>query len=354
MAEKELILITGANGRIGFKTAERFCRNYRIVGFDLTLAGELPDVEFMIVDIGSDESVKEGVRKVKEQFGGRIASVVHLAAYYNFSGGGWGSYERITVQGTQRLLRALQSCQVDQFIFSSTMLVHAPCKVGEKINEDWPLLPKWNYPKSKVLTEEIIKKERGNIHSVNLRIAGVYDDMCHSIPISNQIQRIYENQLEGHLFPGDITHGATFVHMDDVINALWLAVQKRKELPQELTLLIGEPKTLSYDELQREISQLLTGKEWKTYVVPKWFAKMGAWVQDHIPGQSSFIKPWMIAIADDHYEMDISRAKKFLGWQPKHSIKDSLPVMLSALKRDPRAWYDENKLRFPKKLKQKK
>ena len=65
---------------------------------------------------------------------------------------------------------------------------------------------------------------------VLMRIAGVYDDHCHSIPIAQQIQRIYEKRFIGHIFSGDITHGAAFVHMEDMVEALVLAVEHRKEL----------------------------------------------------------------------------------------------------------------------------
>ena len=137
-------------------------------------------------------------------------------------------YNKITVQGTERLLKGLQQFQVEQFIFSSTMLVHKPQNPGTKITEDSPLTTAWGYPKSKVETEEMIHKLRGDIPAVILRIAGVYDDRCHSIPLSNQIQRIYENQLEGHVFAGDVSHGASFVHMDDLVDAIDLCVQKKK------------------------------------------------------------------------------------------------------------------------------
>jgi nucleoside-diphosphate-sugar epimerase len=157
-------------------------------------------------------------------------------------------------------LHGLRDFEVEQFIFSSTMLVHAPCKPGERINEEWPLKPKWEYPKSKVATEELILRERGDVPVVILRIAGVYDDHCHSIPISHQIKRIYEQQFIGHLYSGDLRHGASFVHMDDMVEALELAVEHRKDLPPVTTLLIGEPDTLSYDDLQRTISRQLHGK----------------------------------------------------------------------------------------------
>jgi len=345
-AEKGVILITGASGRIGFKSAERFSSDYDIVGFDVYLTGHLPGVEFVAVDMASDESVKEGLDHIRQNYGNRIISVIHLAAYYSFSSQHSSNYDKITVQGTERLLKGLQSFDVDQFIFSSTMLVHKPTKPGVKITEDSPVVPNWDYPLSKVKTEAVIHQKRGKMSAVNLRIAGVYDDHCHSIPLSNQLQRIYENQLESHVFAGDVTHGASFVHMDDLIDALVLCVQKRKTLPPELTLLIGEDKTFSYDEIQRMMQRQLYGKEWKTWSVPKPIAKAGAWAQEHLPFMKpSFIKPWMIDLADDHYELDISRARKVLGWEPKKRVDRVIPQWIEELRRDPLMWYDENKLR---------
>ena len=343
--EKEVILVTGCAGRIGFKTMERFCKSYRVVGFDVIPPKPLPNCTFIHVDIASDESVKDGLRQVKERYGERITSVIHLAAYYSFTGGGWENYEKITVRGTERLLLGLKDFQLDQFIFSSTMLVHAPCEVGERISEKSLVEPKWDYPLSKVKTEEMIHKLRGNTSTVILRIAGVYDDLCHSIPISNQIQRIYEKQLEARVFPGDITHGASYIHMDDLIDALSKAVEKRQELAPEEVFLIGEPETLSMDDLQRLISRLLFGKEIKTWRIPKIVAKVGAWVQDHLPFfKKSFIKPWMIDLADDNYTLDISHAEKVLQWEPRYRLRTVLPKMIEDLKRDPKAWYRENKL----------
>lgn len=349
MAEdKEVILITGASGRIGFKAAERFSQKYRIVGYDVFLAGQLPGVEFMEIDLASDESVKEGMDEVRKRYGNKIASVIHLAAYYSFAERESPLYDKITVQGTQRLLKHLQDFEVEQFIFSSTMLIHKPTAPGIKITEDSPVVATWGYPRSKIKTEAVIHQERGKIPAVILRIAGVYDDHCHSIPLSNQMQRIFENQLESHVFAGDVTHGASYIHMDDLIDALWLCVEKRKTLPQETTLLVGEDVTFSYDDFQRLMARLIHGREWKTWEVPKWIAKIGAWVQDKLPFfKKSFIKPWMIDIADDHYELDITRAKKVIGWTPKRRVDQVIPKWVGELKRDPVGWYDENKLKAP-------
>src|SRR5690554_374904 len=181
---KDVVLITGACGLLGRAIARRLAERYRVVGFDLLEAPPpVPFSAYHRVDLTSDESVQEGLDQVRQRHGGTIASVIHLAAYYSFSGEPSPLYEKVTVRGTERLLRALQALRVEQFIFSSTMLVHGSTQPGEKITENSRIDAKWKYPKSKERTEEMIRNERGNIPVVIARIAGVYDDECHSIPI---------------------------------------------------------------------------------------------------------------------------------------------------------------------------
>lgn len=342
--QKGVVIVTGSAGRIGAKLIERLGAQYRIVGFELMKAIYASNNEELIpVDVSSDESVAQAFRHIKAFYGTHIVSVIHLAAYYSFEDQNYDKYRKITVEGTKRLLEALQEFTVEQFIFSSTMLVHKPSK--KRINEYSPQKASWAYPRSKIETEAIIHKYRGPIPTVNLRIAGVYDDMCHSIPISNQIQRIHEKQLVSHFFPGNIHNGAAFLHMDDLIDAILLTVQKRRELPKETVLLLGEDSTLSTDQLQRKISRHLFGKEMKTIRIPKFLAWIGAFIQSHIPFmQKPFIRPWMIRFADDNYLLDISRAKKFLGWEPKHNVAKEIDLMLDRLLEDPIKWYKTNGL----------
>ncbi|HEY4688321.1 MAG TPA: NAD(P)-dependent oxidoreductase [Anaerolineae bacterium] len=347
---KGTILVTGSSGRIGYPLAKRLAESYNVVGFDRRAPSHPPpSAECLYVDLTLDESLRRGLQAIRELHGSRIVSVVHLAAYYDFSGAPSPLYEKVTVRGAERLLRMLQDFEVEQFIFSSTDLVYAPSAPRQRINEDSPLQPKWPYPQSKVKTEQVIHAERGKIPAVILRIAGVYDDLCNSIPLAQQIQRIYEHDITAYLFPGEVSAGRqAFVHNEDVVDSIVLAVARRKELSPEVTLLIGEPESLSYDELQRVFGRLIHDVAWKTYSLPKLVAKMGAWAQEKLPlNRPPFIKPWMIDLATDNFELDITRAHTILGWEPKRSLRDTLPKMISALKADPLAWYRENEIKPP-------
>src|SRR3546814_15801487 len=52
----------------------------------------------------------------------------------------------------------------------------------------------------------------------------------------------------------------------------------------------------------------------------------------------------MIDSSNDHYILDIARARSLLGWEPKHILRETPPTIVAALKRHPRAWYRNNKL----------
>jgi len=294
--------------------------------------------------------VAAALSQVASRYGRRLASVIHLAAYYDFSGEPSPLYEQVTIRGTERLLKNFEALEVEQLVFSSTMLVHGPTEPGAAIRETSPIDPKWEYPKSKWETEELIRKRGTSLRHVILRIAGVYDDNCHSLPLANQIQRIFERKLISHVFPGDLSHGQAFVHLEDVVGAFKQLVARRAELPLGETLLAGEPETMSYGQLQSELGRLIHGEEWTTESIPKAIAKAGAWLEEHVPGEEPFIKPWMIDIADDHFELDISRAREQLRWSPKRRLRAALPRMIEQLKADPRAWYRDNKLELPRSL----
>lgn len=352
--EKGIVIITGSNGNIGRAVMRRFGGRFDdVVGFDRKAPSPPPPgCAAVPVEITSDESVQEGLHVIRDHHGAHVASVIHLAAYYDFFGEASPKYDEITVRGTERLLNGLHQLdfRVEQFVFSSTMLVHRPAEPGQFINEEWPLEPTWAYPESKVRTEQLISKERGDIPAVLLRISGVYDDLCHSIPLAHQIQRIYERQFTSRIYSGSTSHGQSFMHMDDLVDAIELVVDRRATLSSELPILLGEPETLSYDELQHTFARIIHGEDWETLELPGPLtpvAKAGAWVLEKLPGADPFIKPWMIERANDHYAIDITRARTLLGWEPKRSLRSTIPKMIAALKADPIGWYRENSLEPP-------
>src|SRR5690606_9719402 len=133
---------------------------YKVYGLDLD-APDNAGMEFIKTDLTDDESVKQTLQTIRNQSGPEIASVIHLAAYYDFSGEPSPLYDELTVEGTRRLVRQLQeqNLQVEQFIFSSSLLVMEPNEKGH-ISEYSNTRAEWAYPESKLKAEQAIAEER--------------------------------------------------------------------------------------------------------------------------------------------------------------------------------------------------
>jgi nucleoside-diphosphate-sugar epimerase len=344
MGDQELVIVTGSRGRTGAPLCERLAGRYDVVGFDRASPHPAPAVPGVEADLSSDASVAEALARVRREYGRHIASVVHLAPHRDLSGEADPRDEEAAVAGCRRLLRGLQDFIVEQVVLVSSMLVHAPTVPGRPLAEHWPLQPKWALPRALAGAEDAVRTARGAATSVLLRSALVYDDGCHSFPLAHQIQRIEERGFTSRVFPGDLTHGQAYLHNDDLVEALSRVIDRRALLPVETTLLVGQPETASYDTLQHAICRALHHEEWETWEMPKAVAKAGAWVHDRLPTRDPSFKPWMIDIADDHYELDIALARRLLGWEPRRRLLDDIPRLIEVMRADPEGWCRENGL----------
>lgn len=342
---KGIVIVTGSSGFIGAATIKRLAAEHIVVGFDLVLPPHpRPEAECLRVDLTSEDSIKAAFERVRAAYGERIASIVHLAAYFDNSGKPDARYEEVNVHGTQRLLGQAQAFGIEQFVFASTMLVHAPGEKGRPIDEDWPLDAKLPYPESKRRAEQLVREQRGPIRLAIIRPAGVYDDQCHNPFLAQQIARIYERAATSLVYPGDLDAGQSALHLSDLTEALFRIVERRFELPPETVLLLGEPETLSYGAIQKTLGRLVHDEDWHTQIIPKPLAIAGAWIEEELLDEDAFIRAWMVDASDDHYELDISRARTLLDWEPQKTLRTALPTMAASLKADPVGWYKANEL----------
>ncbi|MXO86925.1 NAD-dependent epimerase/dehydratase family protein [Altererythrobacter aurantiacus] len=352
---KPLLLITGADGNIGRSLGKAFSRDFTVVGLDRSKDHEdgPPIVE---IDITSPQSMKTALEKIGDKHGRKVAAVIHLVAFFDFSGEPSPKYDQVNVEGTRQLLNALGGFEVERFIYASTMLVHEPQDPGERIDEQTLFDPRWQYPRSKKKVEDLIRAEAQMPYAI-LRLAGIYDSERAVPTLSHQIARIYERSLQSHFYSGPLNAGQSMLHRDDMVDAMQRAVERRSTLPPDAEILVGEPFAPGYDTLQDRIGELIHGaSEWETIKLPAPVAKVGAAAQNAaepiVPdaidqGEKPFIQPFMISMADDHYALDIKRAEDWLGWHPKHRLEDELPAMVANLKRDPVSWYERNGITPP-------
>ena len=346
-----VVLLTGAAGNLGRSIAKGLSRDYTVVGLDRE-GDEIDGMSVIEADLTSADSIRVALGRVRDTHGGTIASVVHLAAYFDFTGEDHPLYDKLNVEGTAHLLDALQDFEVGQFVYASTMLVHAPGEPGEAIDEDQPIEPGWAYPKSKAKAEAAIAEHAGTIPHVLLRLAGIYDEATMVPTLAQQVARIYARDFESHFYSGNTDAGQAMLHRDDMVDSIKRTVDRRGTLESGTAILIGEEDALGYDDLQDRLGRLIHGEEeWATIRLPGPIAAAGTWAQAKLEpvipdtidqGEEPFIKPFMTRMASDHYALDISRARSLLGWEPRYSLADTLPKIVVNLKNDPLGWYDKN------------
>ncbi len=107
VAKRDVVLITGISGTIGAALSDVLAEQFRVIGLDQDCSNG--SIDCLCIDISSEEAVDAAMSTLKTKQIERIASVVHLAAFYDFSGEPNPLYEKVNVDGTRHLLRALQS-----------------------------------------------------------------------------------------------------------------------------------------------------------------------------------------------------------------------------------------------------
>ncbi|GAD58521.1 hypothetical protein MBEBAB_0771 [Brevundimonas abyssalis TAR-001] len=106
----ETVIVTGSSGFIGSALVERLAKRFRVIGFDRDMPPHPPaEAECVCIDLTDDASVKAAFDRVRAGYGKQIASVVHLAAFFDLSGDPDPRYEAVTVRGTERMLEALKA-----------------------------------------------------------------------------------------------------------------------------------------------------------------------------------------------------------------------------------------------------
>ncbi|MGQ9424595.1 NAD-dependent epimerase/dehydratase family protein [Gilvimarinus sp. F26214L] len=354
-SRKPYLLITGSGGFIGSALVNHLAGQYHVIGLDRSANESNEHYTSLSCDLTDENSIQQALDEAAERTD-HFAAVIHLAAYFDFSGEEHPLYQKLNVKGTRLLIRQLQRFEVERFIYASTILVHRGGEPGVPIDEDSPLEPRWAYPISKLAAEQAIEQECGDMPYAILRLAGLYTEDCQSPMLAHQIDRIYQDKITGHVYAGDPDRGQSALHIEDMLSALAACIEARNRLPNHFVALIGEPLVSTYSALQNRIGDELHDEPVHTLSVPKPLAKIGAWAQEKaeplIPdaidqGQKPFIRPFMIDLSEDHYELNIARAREALGWEPHHSLRDELPHLIARFKEDPKRWYRVNNMTPP-------
>ncbi len=325
------VLLTGATGFLGGHMAEALVKEgYQVAAMirkssDTALLESL-GVELREGHLDRPESLLEAVRGVD--------AVIHLAAYYTFSGK-WEMYKRINIEGTEALLRACMAEGVSHFIYCSSTEAMGPVD-AIPADENSPLNPSFDYGRSKMMAEEVVHRYAANgIACTILRPSGIYGPRNVN-DVSYWFITSFANSMASRFMIGDGSSHVQFVHVDDVVQAHILALKKPNVSSGE-TYIVSEDRSYSYEEVYRMLAEIM-GKKMPRIKLPPLLAKvLIAPVQavNALLRRDNFM--WRISTVDavtSDRSYSVEKIKEDLGYSPQHKLHDGL--------RETVEWYREN------------
>ncbi|MDI9608964.1 MAG: NAD-dependent epimerase/dehydratase family protein [Candidatus Verstraetearchaeota archaeon] len=328
------VAVTGASGFLGGHLCEALVeRGHEVVALvrrnsDLSVLSKL-GVELRYIDLRTGEGLPESLRG--------IDVVVHLAAYYTFHGK-WALYKKINIDGTRAMVEAAKRNGVRHFIYCSTTEVIGPVE-DPPADEHTPPNPQYEYGKSKLIAEEIVKdccRGKDGTRFTILRPSGIYgprnlDDVSYWT-----ITSFAKRSLPTRFIVGSGKNLIQFVHVKDVTQGFLLAIEK-PEISTGKTYIISDDRAYTYEEVYAILSDLCNREPPKIHL-PKWIAAalvLPVEVFNRITGRESFLYhvSTVNSVTKDR-AYSIEKAKSELGYLPKHDLRTGL--------RETVDWYVKN------------
>lgn len=338
---KPWVIVTGSSGFIGKKLIAELSKSHEIAALDLVPVDNAnlnPNIHQFELDLGNGESIAHFFRSHPRP----ISGLINLAAFYSFSNKPSVHYQRL-LSGLPYLAQEFSRLKTGTacFIQASSMACLEPLPPGMLLNNESPSVARWEYPKFKRDSEEILRSVLKCERYVELVLAAVYSEFCELVPLYKFLSAHRNLSLHRWFYPGNADRGLTYIHVDDVAAAFKAQLET---LSTTRRLLIGEYEPTTYRTIAQIMDLELYGFVIPKLKVPKWFAKLGAFVLSKI-FKRSFYQPWMIDLADEHYCFDLQAAKDQLSWQPTQLLARTLPSMVKKMKENSRLWDSINERR---------
>lgn len=316
------VLVTGASGFLGGHLVKGLCeKGYNVIGMvrDASNTDLVESIasELRYGDLTRPDTLEEAMKGVEVVF--------HLAAYYTFHGKK-DLYHKVNVEGTRSMLEAALKNRVKRLIYCSTTEVIGAVK-NPPADEDTPLNPQYEYGRSKLKAEELVRQygEKGLSFTI-IRLSGIYgprniDDVSYWT-----ITSFAKNSLGTRFTVGSGENLIQFVHVEDVVKAFTLALEKEDASKNQIYI-ISDDKAYTYSEVYNILAEL-TGRKPPKRHIPKILAKiLIAPIQllNSLSGKENFLyhTSTIDAVTSDRY-YSVEKAKKDLGFKPAYDLKTGL------------------------------
>ena len=321
------VLVTGATGFLG----KRCCELLREKGCDILAGGrnlqkgeelKKDGFDFLTLDLNN----REDLQKIPAS----VQAVVHCAALSS----PWAAkddFYHSNVSGTKNLLDFCELKDIGQFIYISSSSVYFNYTDRFDIKEDAQLAepPPSHYTGSKIAAEKLIRQS--SLNSIILRPRGIFGPGDQSI-----VPRLLKAHRLGKLpLIGDAKNLIDITYVDNVVDAVYQALNCAQHFRGEVfNISNGEPVYI-WDFLKLLFARLELGPPAKKvpYKVIYAYAAISEVIHKYLLKSEPPLTRYTAALMAKSQTLDISKAQKFLQYQPRISMSEGLERVVEDLRK---------------------
>jgi nucleoside-diphosphate-sugar epimerase len=261
-----------------------------------------------------------GDRDAARRLVGDCDAVIHVAAVYRTAGHPDSYYREINVDGTRKLLEAAKDCGVRRFVHTSTVGVHGDVK-SPPADENAPISPSDIYQETKAEADAMARDfgRASGLEVAIVRPGAIYG------PGETRLLKLFKSIARGrYAVVGSGKPHYHLVYIDDLVDGFLLALD-RPEAAGE-TFIIAGPRSVSQDELAREIANV-TGGRVLPFRIPAWpIQRLGDLVEAAcVPlGIEPPIHRRRVDFWVKNRSFSIEKARRLLGYDPKVDVVEGI------------------------------
>lgn len=340
------MIITGATGFLGGQLLRQLRKEYRVYALGRRSPEEagVPEgagIRWFQVDLADADRLREVFRHIEEQGGAH--QLLHMAAYYDFTGEDSPEYERTNVRGTRNLLELAEPLRLRKFIFASSVAACPFPAPGEVIDETTPPSSPFPYARSKHAGEAMLREYRDRVPSCIVRIAAIFSDWCEYVPLEEFLKTWCSGAWNARILGGRGASAVPYLHVDDLLSFFLRVVEKGDALGPAEVLLASPSGATSHRELFDEATRIRFGAPRRSIHVPRPLAALGIRAREwwgRRRGELPFERSWMVDYIDLQLRVDSSVTSRRLDWAPNASLHvlRRLPELLANMTEHPEEW----------------
>lgn len=325
------IMVTGATGFIGSKLAFKLASSGHTVHAlyrSIERAGILdaPNIRLFKGDIFDLESLKVAMNNCQQ--------VYHTAAFASVWERDSSLVYRLNIEGTMNVLLAAIASDVKRVVCTSTAGVFGASIGNSFLDENSPPPEKYfvDYECSKAILEKILKAfSMAGMEIIIVNPSRVYGQGL--LSESNGVTRMMDNYLRGRwrVIPGNGESIGNYVHVDDVVSAHILAMEKG--INGERYIIGGE--NASYNAFFKLLAEV-SGKRFKMIRVPFLFMKIISYLfilKVLLFGGKPLITPSLVRKFSSNFNLSSKKAILELGYNPR-TLKQGIEETVTWLKEE--------------------